>query len=321
MWIVDSGASSHVTNTVQGMYNQRKISSNVKIGSREYADAYIIGDMSGMAIQKYGKKQDITLCNIKYIPRLFCKLISLTTIMNRGFKMTGNGHRMTIEKASTSYTFDQCIKSGDGDLFRLEIELGKIEFANLHIGSMHAILGHPSNHLTNLTAEKMGLKRIQVEATCGSCIKTKQKQKNEPKYIDFKAEEPGGEVFFYLSSIEYKSLGGEKFWLLFVDKYTGFKKTYFLRTKNQVTEKGFEFIHLLQSTGIKGKVFRCDNIAENEKFKEKIIELGMDTRFEVSAPGTPQQNGVIERAFAMLYGRVQAMLNYANIEDDIRKSL
>ena len=108
--------------------------------------------------------------------------------------MTGNGEGITIEKASTSYTFDQRIKSGDGELIGLEIELGNIEYANLHIESTHAILWHPSNHLTNLTAEKMEFKRVHVEATCKICIKAKQKHKNVPKYIDFKAEEPGGKV-------------------------------------------------------------------------------------------------------------------------------
>ena len=90
-----------------------------------------------------------------------------------------------------------------------------------------------------------------------------------PKYVDFKATKPGEKVFFDLSSIKYKSLGVARFWLLFVDEYTGFKRSYFLRTKNQVTEKGLEFIHLLQSNDIEVKVFRCDNAAENEKFKEK----------------------------------------------------
>ena len=47
----------------------------------------------------------------------------------------------------------------------------------------------------------------------------------------------------------------------------------------------------------------------------------MDACFEFSAPGTPQQNGVVKRAFATLYGRVQAMLNYAKIKGDIRKLL
>ena len=79
-------------------------------------------------------------------------------------------------------------KNGDRKLIELEIKLGKIEYTNLHIGSTHAILRHPSNHLTNLPAEKMGLKMIHVEATYERCIKAKQKQKNLPKYVDFKAE-------------------------------------------------------------------------------------------------------------------------------------
>ena len=97
--------------------------------------------------------------------------------MNTGFKMTENGDGITIKKASTSYTFDECIKSDGGKLTGFKIELGKIEYVNLHVGSTHAIVGLPSIHLTNLTAEKMGLKRIHVEVTCESCIKAKQKQK------------------------------------------------------------------------------------------------------------------------------------------------
>ena len=65
-----------------------------------------------------------------------------------------------------------------------------------------------------------------------------------------------------------------------VDKYTNFKKNYFLRTKNQVTQKGLEFIHLMQSNDIKAKVFRCDNAVENEKFKEKIINIGHALRYK-----------------------------------------
>ena len=61
---------------------------------------------------------------------------------------------------------------------------------------MHAILMHPSNYLTNQTAEKMGLKKVHMEAACESCMKTKQKQKNGPKSINFKAEELGEKVCF-----------------------------------------------------------------------------------------------------------------------------
>ena len=77
----------------------------------------------------------------------------------------------------------------------------------------------------------------------------------------------------------------------------------------------------MQSNDIKVKVIRCDNAAENEKFKEKIIEFGMNVRFELSAQGAPQQNGVVEGAFATLNGRVSAMLNFIYVEGDVLKSL
>ena len=46
--------------------------------------------------------------------------------MNRGFKITGNGNGITIEIASTSYMFDQQIKSSDGELIGKEIKIEKL---------------------------------------------------------------------------------------------------------------------------------------------------------------------------------------------------
>ena len=44
-------------------------------------------------------------------------------------------------------------------------------------------------------------------------------------------------------------------------------------------------------------------------------------RFEFTAPGTPQQNGKIERMFATLYGKTRSMLNSARFTNTIRKGL
>ena len=48
-------------NTLQGIYNQRKISYKVKIGSGEYVEADIMGDVSDIAVQKDGTVRRITL--------------------------------------------------------------------------------------------------------------------------------------------------------------------------------------------------------------------------------------------------------------------
>ena len=109
--------------------------------------------------------------------------------------MTGNEEEITIEKESTLYMFDYHSIIGDGELIGLEFLPGEVEYANLHIKSTNAILRSPSNYLTNSTTEKMRSKRVHVEAKCKSCIK-EQKQKNIPKYKDFKAEEAGGKVLF-----------------------------------------------------------------------------------------------------------------------------
>ena len=76
-----------MTNAIEGLYNQCKISSKVKIGSGEYVDTDVMVDISVIAIQKDRTEKRIILHNVKYASRLFCKLISLTTILNITIKM------------------------------------------------------------------------------------------------------------------------------------------------------------------------------------------------------------------------------------------
>ena len=91
--------------------------------------------------------------------------------------MIGNKDGITIKKETASYIFNPCIESWDGEFIGIWIELRNMKYKNLHIWSTHAILGHPSNHLTNVTAEKMGLEKVNMEATCESFISTKQNKR------------------------------------------------------------------------------------------------------------------------------------------------
>ena len=49
--------------------------------------------------------------------------------------------------------------------------------------------------------------------------------------------------------------------------------------------------------------------------KELCDEKQLNIEFEFTAPGTPQQNGVVECKFATLFGRARAMLNKAGFKD------
>ena len=55
--------------------------------------------------------------------------------------------------------------------------------------------------------------------------------------------------------------------------------------------------------------------------EEACDRLGLGTRFEITAVGTPHQNGRMERKFATLYERVRSMMIDTGIKEDLRQKL
>jgi transposase InsO family protein len=70
------------------------------------------------------------------------------------------------------------------------------------------------------------------------------------------------------------------------------------------------------------KCIHLDNSGENTAFhKLNTHNPEFKIKFEFTAPGTPQQNGKVERAFATLYGKTRSMLNAASITVALWKGL
>ena len=110
---------------------------------------------------------------------------------------------------------------------------------------------------------------MEHDKICESCIRGKQRQKNVTKKVEFRAEKPGYQVYFDISSIHYNSLVDSKFCLLFIDNHIRYKKSYFLSSKSQMANKGLEYIYFMETHNINIATFRCNNAGENIKFKEK----------------------------------------------------
>ena len=62
------------------------------------------------------------------------------------------------------------------------------------------------------------------------------------------------------------------------------------------------------------KIVRCDNAGENLALQRVCEKECLGVSFELTAPGTPQQNGKVDQKVATLYGRMGAMLHGSNIE-------
>jgi hypothetical protein len=66
----------------------------------------------------------------------------------------------------------------------------------------------------------------------------------------------------------------------------------------------------------------CDNSGENVRLQRLVQEdKTLTTRFELTAPYTPEQNRMVESKHATLYGKVRAMLNWASFPKALRQLL
>jgi len=60
---------------------------------------------------------------------------------------------------------------------------------------------------------------------------------------------------------------------------------------------------------------RCDNAGENRALESVCIDKELGIVFDYTAPGTPQQNGVMERAFATMLGKTRVIMNCAGFDE------
>jgi len=159
------------------------------------------------------------------------------------------------------------------------------------------------------------------------CALAKARQKNVPKLNMNRSTIPGERLYLDISSIKANSLGGKKYWALAVDDATSMKWSFFLKKKDELSAKFIPFLQGLRASDgrtvkyIFVRYIRCDNAGENRVLEQECNKHSFGILFEYSSAGTPQQNGVVERAFATLWGRVRAMMNHARFPRTKRDAL
>ena len=118
-----------------------------------------------------------------------------------------------------------------------------------------------------------------------------------------------GEII-YLDLISHKKpiYGGSKNWIRIQDSDTKQKWYFSTKAKSYFTEKVTPFINKTNTMKKNVKTIRCDNAGENKTTKENYEIVLEEINFKFTSPGTPQQNGIIERGLATLYPRMSATM-------------
>ena len=326
IWLGDTGASAHMTMSLKGLYELQEYKGNVTVGNGNKLKVTKIGTKIGTVVQKNGERRRITLKQVKYVPELNCNLLSLTQAMQSGFEITGNSNGMWIKKGAMIYEFDRQFKSGSGILFGLKIDDNVVR-TNINTSAdnkvkahvMHAKLGHAGETYTRETCRRLGITLQGPFPSCESCAVSKMKQKNVQKFTENKALEKGERLFLDISHVKGKSSGGSKYWLLIIDEATQFQWSYFLSSKKQTKVRLLELVTDLKATkDIIVRTVRCDNAGENRDADNHLRQAGKGVKFEYTSSDTPQHNGVVERRFASLYGRIRSMLHFCRCPESMK---
>jgi hypothetical protein len=330
--IGDTGASRHMTNVFKGFTNWKPIKEPVTTGSGKVVYATREGDRTVKVVPVEGDPFIVTQRGCWYVPDMGYNLFSITKAIDSGFQIGNEGTVMHLEKGKHRLKFDRHIRTKNGwiggvklvpmeDVRMVTPKLQK--GAKVDAGTIHGVFGHVGDETTKATANYYGMTILGDLHPCSDCLKAKARQKNlGASNADSKSTIPGERLGFDISSIKDESIGGSKFWLLIVDEATDYSWSFFLKAKSETPKRMAELIGDLKTKYNKlVKFLRCDGAGENKKTDELLKTKNFGITFEYTAPGTPQQNGKVERKFATLYGRIRATLNALKAPEELRTSL
>ena len=329
LWIGDSGASSHMMGSEEYVFNKKLITGSVRIANGAHMKMLCEGDINVDVITKNGDVTSGTLTLMKQ------KLFSFTQAMMGGWTMQGGQTKQgelfiaLTHEDHKPIIFDRVLEAGNSVLLAAKIVIKNPEEVNAAIVNgkqskeyFHRVTGHAGHHLMDATAKYYKVDFTGKVNNYPSCSLEKIRQKNIPKKNEDKSENPGERMYLDISSMRKTSMGGRQHWVMLVDEATKYKKSFFLKRKNEQVEPIIDWIKALKARHkIQVKNIRCDNAGENKVLERESDKIDLGIISEYTSPGTPQQNGVVERAFVTVMGRARAMMNHAGFTMAKRQQL
>jgi hypothetical protein len=178
-----------------------------------------VGSLKCHAIQLNGSSINVTLKEVKYVPELWVKLLSISKALKNGFDLRNKGLMISLKKRSVSVTFYRVIKVVNGSISSMKMTTYDPSVSYLAKGSLtaikeidvkkfHEMIGHCGIDRLNKTANIHGLKLKGEFKVCEDYALSKARQRNVNKEWNCGSQVPGERVYLDISSIKGESYGG-----------------------------------------------------------------------------------------------------------------
>ena len=317
-WIVDSGATQHMTNDKQWFTTSVELNSprNVEVGDGRTVKATAIGNISLQLCLPDGSTKYCNLKNVLFVPNLAHNLLSVSQTSKVGNVVQFEDSTCRIFKDN------QLVAVADkiGKLYILHCVHDSVANCSELAENTDEKLWHRRfchlgiNNVRKLVKDDL-VKGINCKVTkndffCVSCCDGKN-HKLPFKETNKKQLEPFDLIHSDLcGGIDPMSLGGGSYFVTFTDDATRYCWVYILKKKCDVFSTFTDWKALVENQyGRNIKVFRTDNGGEytSNEFETYLKKEGIV--HQKTIPKTPEQNGVAERLNRTLVESVRSMLS------------
>ena len=334
-WILDSGASRHMTFNRQLFINYRKfdVPESVRLGDGRTVEAYGSGRVNITIETSHGKQLNTGMDGVLYVPQLTCNLFSVRAatqkdlivqfghsccwIKDHSGKVVGKGRLINRMYQLNCEAHLQSDRTALAEVHQTSI--GKDDSSS-QMNLWHRRLGHLNEKQLTQAVEKGLIKGVEFSETgrldfCEGCVEGKMSRKPFKPVGGIKSTRKLQLVHSDVCGpMPVQSFAGKRYFVTFVDDYSRCVKVYFINQKSEVLQMFKEFeAAATNEAGCQIGTLRTDNAGEymSSEFEKYLKEKGI--KHETSVAYSPQQNGVAERMNRTLLESARAMVYHAGL--------
>lgn len=315
-WLIDSGASRHMTPYRSMFIEYEKLDKPEKVGLGDgrTVDATGVGKVKVALKINHNKVEPGILHEVLHVPQLATNLFSVRSATERG-RIIQFGHTRCWIKDKRGKV--KAMGTLRDKLFHLDCDSFINESAAVAMDIWHQRLAH----LNETTLKKLhngdSVKGINISTTelpfCVGCAEGKPTKQPSKPIGEIRSTRKLELIHSDVCSMENESLAGSKYFVTFIDDYSRCCAVYFMKNKSEVLEKLKTFQSDTANCGQRIGTLRSDRGGEytSEEFVNYLKSHHI--RQELTAAYNPQQNGVAERMNRTLCESARAMMHHAKL--------
>ncbi|KAB2598442.1 hypothetical protein D8674_001362 [Pyrus ussuriensis x Pyrus communis] len=328
-WIVDSGASHHITSDISALSQVIPFEGSEKI---------TIGNGTGLPIKNIGSTMlktptcSLVLNKVLHVPNIARSLLSVKQLCadNKSWFICDDSEFFVQDKKTKEIVYHG--KSRPEELFQIPVVTSAkgfqftTKYPAAYLGKAvknnvwHQRLGHPAQDVltTMLKQSNIPVQTDDNNSTCISCIQGKMSRIPFPVRTD-RCTSPFQKVHTDIwGPSPVRSIEGYRYYVTFVDEYTRFVWIFPMSNKSDVFTifvKFYKFV--LNQFGATIKSLQTDGGGEytSKGFTSFLADKGILQL--ISCPYTPQQNGMAERKHRHILDTAITLLSASGLPSEL----